>query len=101
MSPRSERLMVSPSLADACPSCPPGHVAAAAPESLRVDAAGYLCAGYTCPACGKPWRTWWELAGAWPLWREAIDPAAEVRALLGELIAVLADALANEELDVA
>jgi len=92
--PRSE-LTVDPALADACPSCHPGDVPAAAPLRVRIDD-GALEAAYECAACGTAWRTWWELASCWPLRRE---PVRSVTALLGELIAALANLLEGEPLE--
>lgn len=82
-------------IVDACPQCHPGDVPAAAPLQARIGD-GALMAAYACAACGTAWRTWWELAGCWPLRREADKP---VTVLLDELIAALANLLEGEPLE--
>jgi hypothetical protein len=87
--------VTAPGLADACPACFPGDAPAAQPGGICVTADGYLSAGYRCGACGRAWRTAWQVVTAWPVRRT--EAGAELTALLDEVIAVLAEALLGED----
>lgn len=82
-------------LSDACPSCFPGDAPAAVPAAVRDGADGTLTAAYACPACGTEWRTWWQVATAWPV-RRAEGAAVPA---LDKVISLMADLLDGEELE--